>query len=77
MPYVEIAFGLYFAMTAIYSIRNKNYGTAPFLIIFVWGFLYTGIMSIAGGSWERLRQSLSRKTIPEVVDYAACEDPGE
>jgi cellulose synthase/poly-beta-1,6-N-acetylglucosamine synthase-like glycosyltransferase len=77
MPYVEIAFGLYFALTAVYSIRNKNYGTAPFLVIFVWGFLYTGIMSITGGSWYRLRQSLSRRTSPEVVDYAACEDPGE
>jgi hypothetical protein len=77
MPYVEIAFGIYFAFTAVYSIQNKNYGTAPFLVIFVWGFLYTGILSIAGGSWDRLRSILSRRTGPEVVDYTACEDPGE
>ncbi len=77
MPYVEIAFGLYFAFTAVYSIQHRNYGTAPFLIIFVWGFLYTGFMSIAEGSWDRLRSRFSRRTGPEVADYAACEDPGE
>ena len=55
MPYLEIALGLYFAMTVVYSIQNENYATAPFLFLFVWGFLYTGVMSVAQGWIERLR----------------------
>jgi cellulose synthase/poly-beta-1,6-N-acetylglucosamine synthase-like glycosyltransferase len=55
MPYLEILLGLYFAMTVVYSIQNENYATAPFLLLFVWGFLYTGVMSVAQGWIERLR----------------------
>ena len=55
MPYLEIALGLYFAFTVVYSIQNENYATAPFLFLFVWGYLYTGVMSIAQGWVERLR----------------------
>jgi hypothetical protein len=42
-------------MTIVYSIQNENYATAPFLFLFVWGFLYTGVMSVAQGWIERLR----------------------
>ncbi len=55
MPYLEIALGLYFALTIVYSIQNENYVTAPFLLLFVWGFLYTGAMSLAQSWIERLR----------------------
>jgi cellulose synthase/poly-beta-1,6-N-acetylglucosamine synthase-like glycosyltransferase len=55
MPYLEILLGLYFAATVVYSIQNENYATAPFLLLFVWGFLYTGVMSVAQGWIERLR----------------------
>jgi cellulose synthase/poly-beta-1,6-N-acetylglucosamine synthase-like glycosyltransferase len=47
MPYVELLLGLYFAVTVLYSIRNENYATIPFLLLFVWGYLYTGIMSLS------------------------------
>ncbi len=43
MPYLEIALGLYFAGTIVYAIQNENYATMPFLFLFVWGFLYTGV----------------------------------
>ena len=55
MPYLEIALGIYFAMTIVYAIQNENYATAPFLFLFVWGFLYTGVMSIAQGWIDRIR----------------------
>jgi len=55
MPYLEIGLGLYFAMTIVYAVQNENYATAPFLFLFVWGFLYTGVMSVAQGWIERLR----------------------
>jgi cellulose synthase/poly-beta-1,6-N-acetylglucosamine synthase-like glycosyltransferase len=47
MPYAEVLLGLYFAATVLYSIRNENYATIPFLLLFVWGYLYTGIMSLS------------------------------
>ncbi len=46
-PYVEIALGLYFAATVVYSIRNENYATVPFLLLFVGGYFYTGLMSLS------------------------------
>jgi cellulose synthase/poly-beta-1,6-N-acetylglucosamine synthase-like glycosyltransferase len=55
MPYLEIGLGLYFASTIVYAIQNENYATAPFLFLFVWGFLYTGVMSVAQGWIERFR----------------------
>jgi cellulose synthase/poly-beta-1,6-N-acetylglucosamine synthase-like glycosyltransferase len=67
MPYVELVLAGYFAFTASYSIANKNYGTAPFLALFVAGFLYTGLMSIAQESWGKLRWVFSRKTAPDLT----------
>ena len=46
MPYAEILLGLYFAFTVLYAVRNENYATVPFLLLFVWGYLYTGCMSL-------------------------------
>ncbi len=45
-PFVEVAFGLYFTMTVFYALANGIYGTLPFLILFQFGFLYLGLMSI-------------------------------
>jgi len=55
MPYFEVALGLYFAFTVAYSIRNENYATVPFLLLFVWGYLYTGFMSLSQSWFARLR----------------------
>jgi cellulose synthase/poly-beta-1,6-N-acetylglucosamine synthase-like glycosyltransferase len=70
MPYLEISLGLYFALTVVYSIQNENYATAPFLFLFVWGFLYTGIMSVAQGWIERLR--LGVRPAPESAEARAA-----
>jgi cellulose synthase/poly-beta-1,6-N-acetylglucosamine synthase-like glycosyltransferase len=55
LPYVEILLGLYFAATTAYAIQNENYVTVPFLLLFVGGYLYTGVMSVAQSWFERLR----------------------
>lgn len=55
LPYVEVALGLYFAATVVYAIQNENYATVPFLLLFVWGYLYTGFMSLAQVYLERMR----------------------
>src|SRR3984893_6491995 len=55
MPYFEIALGLYFASTILYAVRNENYATVPFLLLFVWGYLYTGVMSLSQSWFAHLR----------------------
>jgi cellulose synthase/poly-beta-1,6-N-acetylglucosamine synthase-like glycosyltransferase len=45
-PLIELAFGLYFTWTAFYALANGIYGTLPFLILFMVGFLYTGVLSV-------------------------------
>jgi cellulose synthase/poly-beta-1,6-N-acetylglucosamine synthase-like glycosyltransferase len=53
IPYVELLIGTYFAMTVWYAIANENYITVPFLILFVVGYWYTGLMSLLQGRFER------------------------
>ena len=55
MPFAEVALGIYFLLAVVYALQNENYATVPFLFLFVWGYLYTGIMSLAQTYIERLR----------------------
>jgi cellulose synthase/poly-beta-1,6-N-acetylglucosamine synthase-like glycosyltransferase len=55
MPYAEVLLGVYFAFTVLYAILNENYATVPFLVLFVWGYLYTGLMSIGQTYFAHLR----------------------
>ncbi len=55
MPFAEVALGIYFAFTVLYAIRNENYATVPFLLLFVWGYLYTGFMSLGQTYFAHLR----------------------
>ncbi|HEY2461554.1 MAG TPA: cellulose synthase family protein [Candidatus Acidoferrum sp.] len=55
MPFAEVVLGLYFAAAVVYALQNENYATIPFLLLFVWGYLYTGLMSLAQTYFERLR----------------------
>jgi len=55
MPFAEVALGIYFTLAVVYALQNENYATVPFLFLFVWGYLYTGIMSLAQTYLERLR----------------------
>ena len=55
MPYAEVLLGIYFAFTVLYAIANENYATVPFLLLFVWGYLYTGFMSLGQIYFASLR----------------------
>ena len=55
IPYAEVALGIYFTLTVVYAIANDNYGTVPFLLLFVWGYLYTGVMSLGQTYFAHLR----------------------
>jgi cellulose synthase/poly-beta-1,6-N-acetylglucosamine synthase-like glycosyltransferase len=52
-PWVELAIGAYFALAIVYTFTNNNFFTAPFLILFVIGYWYTGLMSLLQGRFER------------------------
>jgi cellulose synthase/poly-beta-1,6-N-acetylglucosamine synthase-like glycosyltransferase len=67
MPWVEVVLGIYFAGAVAYSIQNANYLTVPFLLLFVWGYLYTGVMSLAQTYVDRLRSSAREIPSPATV----------
>ena len=52
-PWVELAIGCYFALAIAYTFTNNNFFTAPFLVLFVLGYWYTGLMSLLQGRFER------------------------
>lgn len=45
-PFIEVALGVYFSATVVYALAHGIYGTLPFLVLFQFGFLYTGLTSI-------------------------------
>jgi cellulose synthase/poly-beta-1,6-N-acetylglucosamine synthase-like glycosyltransferase len=45
-PLIEVALGIYFTGTVLYALANGIYGTVPFLMLFQFGFLYAGLMSL-------------------------------
>jgi cellulose synthase/poly-beta-1,6-N-acetylglucosamine synthase-like glycosyltransferase len=54
VPWIELALGGYFFLTVVYAVQNENYITVPFLVLFVVGYWYTGLMSLLQGRFERL-----------------------
>jgi cellulose synthase/poly-beta-1,6-N-acetylglucosamine synthase-like glycosyltransferase len=52
---VEIIFGLYFTLVTLYAYSLGIYGVIPFLLLFQWGYLYTGLWALA--------QSLKRSSL--------------
>jgi cellulose synthase/poly-beta-1,6-N-acetylglucosamine synthase-like glycosyltransferase len=53
IPWIELAIGSYFAMTVWYAFTTENYFTVPFLVLFVFGYWYTGLLSLLQGRFER------------------------
>ena len=56
VPWIELAIGTYFAATVWYAISNDNFFTVPFLLLFVLGYWYTGLLSLLQGRFERWRR---------------------
>ncbi|MGH9509276.1 MAG: cellulose synthase family protein [Terriglobales bacterium] len=53
VPWIELLIGSYFAAAVYYAVANENYITVPFLVLFVLGYWYTGLMSLLQGRFER------------------------
>jgi cellulose synthase/poly-beta-1,6-N-acetylglucosamine synthase-like glycosyltransferase len=49
VPYFELTLGLYFAAMAYYAAVNGIFGTLPFILIFQFGYLYAGTLSLFQG----------------------------
>jgi cellulose synthase/poly-beta-1,6-N-acetylglucosamine synthase-like glycosyltransferase len=64
IPWVELLIGCYFATTVYYAIDNENYITVPFLILFVLGYWYTGLMSLLQGRFAGISLSAETHTKP-------------
>jgi cellulose synthase/poly-beta-1,6-N-acetylglucosamine synthase-like glycosyltransferase len=54
IPWIELALGCYFAFTVWYAVESENYFTVPFLLLFVLGYWYTGLLSLLQGRFDRL-----------------------
>ncbi len=57
VPWVELLIGSYFALAVYYAVDNENYLTVPFLVLFVIGYWYTGMMSLLQGRFSGLSLS--------------------
>ena len=53
VPWLELLVGTYFVAMCVYAFTSGNYWTIPFLLLFVLGYWYTGLMSLLQGRFER------------------------
>ncbi len=53
VPWIELGIGCYFAFTVYYAVSTENFFTVPFLLLFVLGYWYTGLLSLLQGRFER------------------------
>lgn len=49
---IEVAFAVYFALTIYYALLNQFYFSVPFLMLFFFGFSYTGFISLIQSNRE-------------------------
>ena len=64
VPWVELMIGSYFASAVYYAVDNENYFTVPFLLLFVIGYWYTGLMSLLQGRFSGFSASSEAHTKP-------------
>src|SRR6202161_1635455 len=64
VPWLELVIGGYFALTVFYAVENENYVTIPFLLLFVVGYWYTGLMSLLEGRFSGVALSAESHTKP-------------
>ena len=67
VPWAELLIGSYFALTVYYALDNENFLTVPFLLLFVVGYWYTGLMSLLQGRFSSLSLAAEGHTKPYPV----------
>jgi cellulose synthase/poly-beta-1,6-N-acetylglucosamine synthase-like glycosyltransferase len=64
VPWIELLIGTYFALTVVYAFENENFMTIPFLLLFVFGYWVTGLMSLLQGRFTGVTLSNEAHTKP-------------
>jgi cellulose synthase/poly-beta-1,6-N-acetylglucosamine synthase-like glycosyltransferase len=67
VPWIELLIGTYFALTVYYAVDNENFITVPFLMLFVVGYWYTGLMSLLQGRFGGVELSSEAHAKPYAV----------
>lgn len=60
LPFIELAFALYFVVAVLYAIRSNIYATIPFLLLFLLGYGYMAAMSLFQGRVRKLMNTFKR-----------------
>src|SRR5579872_5893516 len=76
VPWIELLIGTYFVLTVYYAVVNENFVTVPFLVLFVIGYYYTGLMSLFQGIFFRLTfSSEPQSRIPWAYSWSDPHSP--
>ena len=71
--FIELALGIYFALALGFEISRGNYGSVPFLALFLMGFLGTAAAilqgQIEGARWAKLARTRGRMSPRAVTEY--------
>jgi len=64
LPVIEIAFGIYFTFVVVYCWDLEVYGVIPFLMLFQFGYLYTGFWALVqnvkrSALWHQIERVVS------------------
>ena len=68
-PFVELMLGAYFAFTIFCAWSSGNYFTLPFLMLFLVGFVYTGLMSLFQAPLGRFLDARRTSLFPKTASY--------
>jgi len=63
-PLLELALGAYLTSAIYFALDKGVYFSLPFLLLFQWGFIYVGLMSLLQGRFAALARAL-RRPAPE------------
>jgi hypothetical protein len=61
VPVLEMLFTIYFIFTVWYAIETRIFGTIPFLMIYLFGYAYATVMSIAQSGLNMRRDQKSKR----------------
>ncbi len=62
LPYIELFLGFYYTYTVFYCVQSELWMALPFMLLFQFGFLYTGLMSLFQWSFRRREQKTVTST---------------
>jgi len=60
LPLLELSLAIYFVAAVAYAWRSQIYGTIPFLMIFLVGYGYMGIMSLFQSTIRKIAHTFSK-----------------